>query len=318
MANTLTATPDPTYAHVTIRSEFTIGATSSPVTALVERSTDGGVTWTAIRGGNVLTLIGPAPLAGNYIGYLVDTEMPLNTAVRYRSTGFLGGVAIATPPTTAGPVTVTSADQYTWLKDPARPWADLRINNDCTQQVLCATPTEPAIVLVADGLGTEGYSGDYTLFPVLNGPKPADVFAYRKAATTSWKVVSQTLTAMNSLETFYAWGGPIFIQLPPVYGWPDRYYQPDRAEVSRLSRDLTQPYRQWDVPLTVVNAPVGAAQGTQTNNWCAVDAIYPTYADLLATGLTWGDVMAGAAVPADLTDGYGFGPYGSGPYGDGG
>lgn len=288
MANVLTATVQNTYAQVLLRSEFS--ATGS-LTALVERSDDGGVTWQPVRGGNLLGLIGPAPGAGNRIGYLYDTEMPLDTAVRYRSTDNLGTV------TTAGPVTVVSSG-FAWLKDPARPWANVRID-DCSDTPVptqCATPlTEPAVSLVGDGLGAEDYAGDFTLFPILNRPRPADVYAYRKDAVTSWRVVSKTLASMDTLNVFYAWGGPIFLQLPPVYGWPDRYYQPDNVSVSRLSNDLRVPYRFWDAPLTVVDAPVGAAQGTALNNWCYLDSQYATWADLTATGLTWGQIVEGLA-----------------------
>lgn len=287
MANVLTATVENAFAHVILRTEFS--ATGS-LTAVVERSDDGGVTWTEVRGSPV-TLVGPAPGAGNRIGYLYDTEMPLDVPVRYRSTDNLGTV------TTAGPVTVVSSG-VSWLKDPARPWANVRID-DCSETVvptMCSTPlSEPAVSLIADGLGAEEYAGDFTLFPILNGPRPADVYAYRKDATTSWRVLSKTLTSMGTLNTFYAWGGPIFLQLPPIYGWPDRYYQPAEVVVSRVSNVLTVPYRMWDVPLTVVDAPVGAAQGTCENNWCILGTTYATWGALNATGLTWGDVVEGDA-----------------------
>lgn len=288
MADVLTATVENQFAHVILRTEFS--ATGS-LTAVVERSIDGGVTWTAVRGSPV-TLVGPAPGAGNRIGYLYDTEMPLDVATRYRSTNNLGTV------TTAGPVTVVSSG-LGWLKDPARSWANVHFD-DCTGTEVpakCTTPlTEPAVTLVTDGLGTEEYDGDFTLFPVVNRTRPADVWAYRKDAVTSWRLVSKTLASMNTLKTFYAWGGPVFIQLPSVYGWPDRYYQPAKVSVSRLSKVLTKPFRNWDVPLTVIDAPVGAAQGTCENNWCGVDAAYATWAALTATGFTWGQIVEGVAV----------------------
>lgn len=289
MADVLTATPDPATASVLLRSEFT--ATGS-TTAVVERSTDGGTTWATVRGGDSLDLVGPVPAPGNRIGYLYDTEAPLDVPLTYRSTNNLGTVTIA------GPVTIVSSG-YGWLKDPARPWADLRIDGCAGTAVPrpCDDPlTEPAISVVGAGLGTESYAADAGLFPILNRARPGDVYARRKDAVTSWRVVSKTLASMNSLEVFYAAGGPVFIQLPPVWGWPDRYYQPGDADVSRLGPVLSQPYRFWDVPLTVVDAPVGGAQGTADNNWCALAGAYPTWADLAATGLTWGDVVEGDAL----------------------
>jgi hypothetical protein len=286
MADALTATPDPQFAQVTLKVSYT---NTAAFTATVERSDDGGVTWTAVRGSPV-TLVGPVG-AGDRIAYLTDTEMPLDTAVRYRSTSNLGLVL------TAGPVTVVEGGA-SWLKDPARPWANIRLT-DCTFNL--GTPgcppaaTEPAVSLVGAGLGTESYAADAGLFPILGSPRPADVYARRKDAVTSWRVVSHTCASKLTLDAFYTAGGPIFLQLNPVYCWPDRYYQPGQVDVSRLTQDLTDPRRYWDVPLAAMNAPVGAAQGTCENNWCIIDSTYATYANLTASGFTWGDVMAGNA-----------------------
>jgi len=306
MANVLTATVQTAYAQVLLRAEFTL---ATNFTAVFERSIDGGLTWQALRGGNPATLVGPVPGAGNRIAYLYDTEMPLDVPVRYRATSNVPVVL------TAGPVTVVSSGMG-WLKDPARPWANVRIDQ-CAQTMpaLCASPlVEPAVSLVAAGLGEETYAADYALSSILNRRHPADVFGYRKDATTSFTLISKTLTSMDTLNTFWAWGGPIFLQLPPVYGWPDRYYQPDAVKVVRVNPDLRKPQRLWPVDLVVIDAPVGAAQGTAQNNWCGIDATYPTYADLTATPFTWGDVMEGDAGPP-LPGGYGYGLYGDGPYG---
>jgi hypothetical protein len=306
VADVLTATVQDPYAGVVLRTEFS--ATGS-LTAVVERSDDGGLTWTAVRGSPV-TLVGPAPGAGNRVGYLYDYEAPLNTAIRYRSTDNLGTV------TTAGPVTITVADGVSWMKDPARPWANLMIP-ECVRNafdVVCVPPPEPALFLVYGGLGDRVRAADATLFPILNRQRPADVYAYRKDHATSWQVASVTLDAMNSITEFYAFGGPIFLQLDPIFGWDDQYYQPGDTTEQRISADLRQPLRLWPVPLTVVDAPPGAAQGTVQNNWCLIKDTYPTWADFTATGLTWGQVQDGLAAPVPM-GGYGFGPYGDGPYG---
>lgn len=306
MADVMTATVEPDFGDVRLRMEFTL---PTNLTAVVQRSVDGGVTWTTIRGGNPVDLVGPAPGAGNRIAYLYDNEMPLNVPILYRATS---NVAVVI---TAGPATVTTTSS--WLRDPARPWANVRIDDCSTTPVPapCSDPLEePAVSLVADGLGTEEYEVDATLFPVLNRQRPADVYAYRKDVVTSFRVVSKTRASHDTLNVFYAWGGPIFLQLPVIYGWPDRYYQPAKVSVSRLSKDLRIPYRLWDVPLTAVDAPVGDAQGTALNNWCLIKSTYDTWADLTGTGLTWGQIMEGQGGPL-VPGGYGFGGYGDGPYG---
>ena len=190
-----------------------------------------------------------------------------------------------------------------------------RVSQSLPKGPALPAPAEPALFLPYGSLGAQTRASDANLYPVLNRRRPVDVWAYRKDVTTSWQVVSVTAAAMNSVETFYALGGPIFLQLDPSYGWPDRYYQPGNVDEGRLSGDMTVPFRVWSAPLTVIDAPPGRAQGTAENNWCAVEDTYPTWADMTATGMTWAEVVAGAAVSED---GYGFGPYGDGPYGDGG
>lgn len=286
MATTLTATAQPQFSQVILRAEIT---TFGPVFETIERSADGGATWTQIRVSPVESVGADLGISTLWIAYAVDIEMPLDTPLIYRSTdSATGSVATAM-------VTVSSNGQA-WLKDPARPWATIGMLN-CAPVIPfgCVAPDEPAVSLVGAGLGTETYAADANLFPILNAPHPADVYALRKDATTSWRVVSHTLLAQNTLRDFYAPGGPIFIQLDPVYGWPDRYYQPMNIDVSRLSIDLTRPQRFWDVPLVTVDAPVGPAQGTCEANWCIIDDTYATYALLAANGLTWGDVMEGDA-----------------------
>lgn len=285
MANTIVATVDTATASVSLFVQFD-GATNTE--ALVERTIDGGVTWVAVRGGDPLGLIGADPGALTRTGYLTDTEMPLDVAVQYRATS--NGTSTVV---TSAVVTVDS-DGYSWLKDPARPWADVRLDPCETPQQACAEPTEPAVTAVL--LGDEAYDADATLMPVLNRSRPGDVYAFRKDAETSATFVSKTLDAATTMNIFWAWGGPILLQLPPEWGWADRYYQPGQVTASRLSgRDNRKPYRLWGTPLTVVDAPVGPAQGTAENNWCTVADCYATYADFVASGLTWGDVMEGDA-----------------------
>jgi hypothetical protein len=290
MSNTITATPQNPFAQVVIRTDWT-GFGTATQNEVIERSDDGGATWTAVRGSPLRTIGAAIGISTLWTGYVVDTEMPLNTPLLYRA------ITNGTGPTaTTGPVTVTS--DGSWLKDPGRPWANIHLL-DCVMSLpVPGCPpafTEPAISLVGDGLATETYAADASLFPILNSAHPADVYALRKDAATAWRVISHTLTALNTLRDFYSAGGPIFLQLDPVYGWPDRYYQPGAVDVSRLTRDLTRPQRFWDVPLVSVDAPGGPAQGTCEANWCIIDSTYATYAALTATGLTWGDVIEGDA-----------------------
>lgn len=246
-------------------------------------------------------------------GYLWDTAAPLDVAVTYRATSDTGDTM------TAGPVTVPS-NGFVWFKDPNRPWANVRVDLciDPTPQQ-CGAELVDDVALVA--FGPEARAADAGLFPILNRELPVDVFARRKGVVTSARFVSRTLEAVDKIYVLFTAGGPLFIQAPAVYGWPDRYVQPGDLGMDRISPDQRRPWRLWEVPLTVIDQPVGLPQGVIDATWCDLEEDYATWADFNAAnpGATWGDVVSGettgGATPPPA-DGYGGGGFGEGPYGD--
>lgn len=171
---------------------------------------------------------------------------------------------------------------------------------------LTVTPL-PFVSVLTDDLAWVGYRDkvramDAGLFPVLDRERPADVYARRKDIVTSCLFLSRSLTAIDRVYELYTAGGPLLFQTPDVYGMSnqyglkDRYFQPGDLTESYISQDQRKPVRLWSAPLTAVDLPVGLPQGTDDANWCAIRDKYPTYADLTATGLTWGAIAAGGAV----------------------
>lgn len=250
--------------------------------------------------------------------YVSDHEAPLDVAVHYSVTSDTGLTL------TAGPFTIVSSG-FVWLKDPGRPWADLRLD-------LCLTPsrseTPESCTVLADpiawiGFGDRTRAVDAGLFPVLNRERPSDVYARRKDIVTTIMFLSRALPAIASVYDLFTVGGPLLVQVPDVYGMDnvygqsDRYYQPGDLSEELLSTDQRKSLRMWTAPATAVDSPAGPPQGTDTANWCAIEETYETMGDLAASGYTWGDVADGSAsvVPPSF-DGYGGGAYGSGPYGD--
>ncbi|HEX5705621.1 MAG TPA: hypothetical protein VFX97_20635 [Pyrinomonadaceae bacterium] len=164
----------------------------------------------------------------------------------------------------------------------------------------------PAPSAIGDDLAWVGYRDkvramDAGLFPVLDRERPADVYARRKDIVTSCLFLSRSLDAINRVYELYTAGGPLLFQTPEIYGMDkpygqqDRYFQPGDLNEGYISQDQRKPVRLWSAPLTAVDLPVGLPQGTDDANWCAVKDKYPTYADLTATGLTWGQIAAGGA-----------------------
>lgn len=285
---------------------------STQTMATVERGPSSSGPWTFLAD---VTLIEEK---GSY----ADTTAPINTPIWYRVTGTPGTLI---PVLTLGPFTEEVSDDVVLLKDPLRPWANLTLSfcSTMTQalSIICApSPTfgGPSDIVWA-GLDDKVYRSDANLFDVYNARTPADIYGIRKRLDGGLRLLTKSLQVKDLVETFFAGGGPIQIQLPPIYGFPDIIVQPGDVTEEYLSQDQRKPVRLWTAPFTAVEAPVGPAQGTECANWCAVQGAFTTFAQLTASGYTWGNVAAGTAVcPTGELDGYGIGPFGDGPYGDGG
>lgn len=239
--------------------------------------------------------------------YAFDNTAPLDTAVWYRTVANDGTEFIT------GPNTITTGGDGAWLREPGRPWADLELSVCVRPDPLCA----PTDALSWVGFDTFGRPTDAGLWEILNDEKPADVYARRKNLTTVINFFSRTLAMKVRVYELFTAGGPLFLQLPPEYGWIDDFIQTtsDLAE-DYITKDQSKPWRRWSAPVRTVRRPAGPIQGTLCANWCEVAVIYPTYADLTASSGTWGEVADGSATcgAGDLL-GYGEGGYGEGGYG---
>lgn len=250
------------------------------------------------------------------MGTYYDTSVPLDTIVWYRWTGDPGGATIV-----QGPYEEPS-DGTVLLKDPLRPWANLALDFCATAHqavgLLCG-PQAPDLIWV--GFGEFTRQTDANLFGIYGSETPADIYGRRKRMDGSLQIFSKTLVARDQVEALFTAGGPLQLQMPAIYGWPDAYIQPMDLTEAYIAQDQRLPYRLWSAPFTIVTRPTGPQQGTECANWCKIAEVYPTFADLTATGFTWAQVASGQAgcpdgIPGE--DGYGIGPYGDGPYGDGG
>ncbi|MGS2588106.1 hypothetical protein [Streptomyces hebeiensis] len=291
------------YVHVRIAYG---GTTGTQTTCDVYRSTVGASgPWDFLE---------TIPLLAQTAHYY-DTGAPLGVDFWYRAVGHPGTEATQT--LIAGPIQLEQPPSV-WVKDPLRPWADLEMDFCGTgpqAHDACGTPS-PELVWV--GLGEITRDDDVTLLPITGSETPATVFARRKNHEGSFQFLTRTLAAKEKAYDLLTYGGPLLLQLPPVYGQGDIYVQPGQVKEARLGDDQRRPYRLWTVPYTVVAAPVGPKQGTACANWCAVKAAYPTFGDMVAAGGTWDDVASEQLLCGSPDDqgGYGDGLYGDGPYGE--
>jgi len=304
--NTLVATADNDNAEVELVIDFDTTLIDNSFT-IVRVAADG--TETIVRGGYRVVLF---PVTLDY--FLIDTEAPLNTPVHYRAYEDVDGLGPTANQAVSGTVTIVTT--YSWFKDPARPWANVRVDL-CPQGAPCTDETGVSLIQ----LGNKTRASDANLIGVLDREKPADIWARRKGIVSSVVFLTRSLTAVDAVYDLFTAGGPLLLQFDPLFGWPDAYWQPgDLAENYTGSNDQRVPFRLWSVPLVQVDqpSPAAAGQGTVCSNWCLVAERYGTIQDLVNTGLTWLQMADCTATPVPIPDGYGFGPYGSGPYGDGG
>jgi len=242
-----------------------------------------------------LSATGPWVLLGEVellaeVGVFYDTSAPLDTLVWYRWLGDPRDGAII-----QGPYIEVSTGTVL-VKDPLRPWANIEL-------FFCESP-ERAISeacgrggpdLVWAGFGeTKVRRADAGLFDIYQSAVPADIWGRRKRLDGELRIFSKTLPALQAVETLFTGGGPIQIQTPAEYGLPDIMVQPGDLSETYISRDQRRPYRIWDAPFTIVDTPLGPGQGTAEANWCIIAETFPTYADLIASGFTWGQGLRGS------------------------
>lgn len=162
----VTGTVDAANARIDLFVDYTTVPGTQLFATLYRRVGDINAPDEYVRGLYGTTLLGEQ-------AYVSDHEAPLDRPVWY--------VAVAGPdtsaPQVAGPFTIPSSG-YVWMKDPGRPWADLRLD-------LCRTPTRaitpdcpplrPAVYdtfsrTVVDGWGTSDSGHLWQLSPLANAP----------------------------------------------------------------------------------------------------------------------------------------------------
>ena len=318
----LTATVLPDEAAVLLDLNF-ISVGGTQLSAVVQRHyiRDGILVDEFVRGGNPILLLGES-------ARMYDFEAPLDVDVYYTAVGYptADATGASNAPVQTSATVVIPGGGFVWFKDPARPWANIAVDlcsdDSGPKDDTCAV--QPGVSLVE--FGDDVRAADAGLFDVLNRERPIDIYARRKDVVHNGiRFASRTCEAIDDVYELFTAGGPLFIQAPEVYCWPDRYVQPLDLKMEIISRDQRKPWRLWSVPLVVVDqpSPNAPAQGTVCTNWCAVEQMYPTFANLTGTGLNWGDVLEGEAT-VDCPDSQGGGGggmllgYGEGGYGENG
>lgn len=260
-------------------------------------------------------VVGPNVPLLNERAFWLENTAPIGVDLYYRFVGDQTGDTHS-----VGPFQMPELG-LVWFKDPLRPWADISLDTcpaGATHTEACGNTDPPIIWGGLSGLTAED---DTNLIPILNAERPADIYARRKWLSGRAVFFTRTLAAIDDVYALFTAGGPIQIQLPAVYGWADAFVQPGDLSWEYGSRDQRRPLRRWEFPFTIVDQPFGPEQGTDCNNWCAIEAAFTTFQDMTNYGGTWLSMLDGNVLCPDTPpelDGFGMGPFGDGPFGDGG
>lgn len=258
MAVTITATPDSVAAKVTVVIDMGLGT----VTAIKVERKSYGKPWETLRAGAVY-----AAVAGK--ATFVDYEVPFDLPVYYR----------ATQVTPAGSLTGTSATVtmasvgYTWLKDPAYPTRNMRLDE-------------------VTSLVEQSYTSRAGVFAVIDRARPVVVAARRASWAGELALTTATDAQRVQMEDLLSRGQILLLTTPANYGLGAIYVHVGDVTQTRPSGIVTDPTRSWKLPLTSVDRPSAALSVMPVGmRWADVKVKYATWQALTDSDLTWNQLL---------------------------
>lgn len=192
---------------------------------------------------------------------------------------------------TSTPHTLVSGGSL-WLRDPLTPCNDVQVG-------LC-WPPRPDCVAGDDvffaALDVENYASQGSAFAPNDAARPIAVTRKRRDADTNLTVVARTFTARERLTQLLAPGNVLQLVGGDLWGLPDRYMDVQDVGVGRLHVDHRYEPRVVSMPYVTEDRPVGPGAGVcgaRVTDLC--DGGLLSWAAITAAGLTWAQIVAGAA-----------------------
>lgn len=239
---------------------------NTSVTACKVERKGGGQGWVTLAGGAAFALKTGA-------GMFVDFEAPFDrTDLTYR-------VSQVTP---TGSETGTSSwvtldsDGHTWLKDPAYPPRNIRLDE-------------------VTSLVEQTYAARAGVFTIIDRPHPVVVAARR--AGWSGELVFHTATddQRTSVNDLLSRGQVLLLSTPErpwePYGLGNIYVHVGDVTCSRVTSLVTEQTRRWTLPLTAVDRPAALATMPPGFRWVDVKNTWATWQALADTGMTWNQLL---------------------------
>lgn len=188
-------------------------------------------------------------------------------------------------------VTVAAASPW-YLKDTLNPCSDQAMTRCMPGPQACSTA---AGMMVQNHAQREQYPVRTKLLAAENRTDDLPMVRPMGRPETVLSIITRTFADRDSLLATLAPGTILFIQGPPEYGIPDRYISVTSVGVDAATPDkripprfFTLPYRTQVRPYGPMNGPCGA----RVDDLCD---IYTTWAALALSGLTWRQLIYGAA-----------------------
>lgn len=220
---------------------------------------------------------------------LYDTEAPLDIPVYYRAEDCVDLAA----PVTSNEVVVPSSGRL-WLKDPVRPYANvpIRLKGD-------PNPCVPVEGVYFQSMGEETYPAGGILQRPVNRRNGIAVVRVRHGYSSTINLATRTFVDRDAVRDLLATGDVLMLQAPAKYGIDECYVHVVGAPAwQRLSSDHRKQWRVVGIPFDEVGRPAGLGYGVLGTRWMDLCDRYATFAAAEAAGISWRDVMAGAAGPS--------------------
>lgn len=260
----LTATYDGVLSRIRLAGTV-LGA--SATYAVFDRTVDGGITYTTIRGGSHVAVT-------TQLANLDDYEWAPGVATTYRVRSYnVSNVLQAT-----FTVAKTQDIPVPWLKVPAAPFLNM--------------PCE-----IVDG-GEVTRRSRAGVFDVVGRTNPVAVGDIASSLAYTLTLLTRTSTDERNLDYLFASGEIVQLQLPAGEDHvPDGYFSV--GDVSRVRTLRRSRNRVWTVPLIQVAQP-GADVIGSSYTWASVVADYASWTALIAANASWTALLNHTGTPSDV------------------
>lgn len=254
----LTATAQPSSNPPGVRLDVSASGTPAVTSVTITRTDVSGRTYPVRTSDG-----GALPVSGG-VATIFDYEMPYGTTSTYSAAA--AGVSTVT---TAASIAV----DVPWLVHPGVPSRSMPVD-------FRAGTNDEEQLAVEEGV-----------FPILGSAFAVTVSGgARQAASSELLVRTKTPVEEAAMRLLLSDGSPLLLNVPPLSGTglSSCYMSVGAVVVRRRSNLGSDQRRIFALPYRVVGRPAGGSQAQRTH--AVVDAEYPTYANVKASGLTYAEL----------------------------